>query len=84
MRAFLNGILAFIGATSLTDIEFTSLPIDSAAYNADTYNALSGVLSSRESVSGLQDKLVAYFKVKGVDVVPAKTGKSNIFVGAVL
>lgn len=84
MRDFLNAILAFIGAESLTNEEFNGLPIDSASYNADTYNALSAVLAERESVSTIQDKLWAYFKAKGVDVTQASTARSNIFIGSVL
>lgn len=84
MRDFLNGILAFIGATSLTDEEFDALTIDSAAYDVATYEALSCVLVSRESVSTLQDKLYFFFKAKGAEVSQADTGKSNIFAGAVL
>jgi len=84
VREFLNNILAFIGAESLTDLEFAALPIDSAAYNQSTYDALSGVLVSRESVSTMQDRLVGYFKGKGLDVAVAQTGRSNIFLGAVL
>ncbi len=84
MRDFLNAILVFIGATSLTDLEFDGLSIDSAAYNEATYTALAQVLEARESVSDLQDKLVAYFAAKGVSVTALNTGKSNIFLGAVL
>jgi hypothetical protein len=84
LRDFLNGILAFIGAESLTDLEFDSLTIDSAAYNSDTYEALSSVLESRESVSTIQDQLYFYFKAKGVEVTEASTAKSNIFIGDAL
>lgn len=84
MREFLNAILSFIGASSLTDLEFSALPIDSAAYNAPTYQALSGVLESREAVSTMQDKLFYYFRARGVDINAAETGRSNIFLGSVL
>lgn len=84
MRDFLNGILSFIGASSLTDLEFGALPIDSAAYNAPTYEALSDVLQGREAISTLQDKLFYYFRARGVEINAADTAKSNIFMGSVL
>ena len=84
MRDFLNAILSFIGTTSLTDLEFAALPIDSAAYNAATYSALSAVLTGRESISTLQDKLFFYFRAKGAEISQAETGKSNIFLGSAL
>jgi hypothetical protein len=84
LRDFLDAILAFIGAESLTDIEFDSLTIDSASYNSATYLALSAILAERESVSTMQDKLHAYFTARGVEVTQASTGRSNIFLGAVL
>ena len=84
MRDFLNAILSFIGATSLTDNEFDALEIDSATYDAATYSALSGVLVSRESISTLHEKLAFYFQAKGVSITVTNTGKSNIFLGGVL
>jgi hypothetical protein len=84
LREFLNAILSFIGTTSLTDNEFDALPIDSAAYNSATYEALAGVLQSRESVSTIKDKLYFYFKARGVEVTEVSTGRSNIFLGSVL
>lgn len=84
MRDFLNAILSFIGAESLTDEEFDSLTIDSASYNVATYEALSAVLVSRETISNLQDRLYAYFTARGVVTTQVSTGKSNIFVGSVL
>lgn len=84
MRAFLNGILAFIGASSLTDIEFESLTIDSAAHDEQTYDALNEVLTAREAISTLHDKLNYYFKAKGVEVGEVSVGGSNIFIGSVL
>lgn len=84
LRDFLNGILSFIGATSLTDLEFSALTIDSSGYNAPTYTALSDVLKAREAVSTIQDKLYFYFRARGVEIAQASTGKSNIFLGAAL
>ena len=85
MRDFLNSILQFIGTTTLTDEEYeatgTLVGLD---YTQEHYDALAGVLASRESVSNLQEKLVAYFAAKGTSVVAASTGKSNILIGLVL
>lgn len=87
MRDWLNSILVFIGTTSLTDEEYDSinfLNLTSGTYNQAAYDQLAAVLKARESVSSLQERLVALFKVKGLDVVPAVTGKSNILIGLVL
>jgi hypothetical protein len=87
MRDWLNSIFVFIGTTSLTDEEYDSinfLNLTSGTYNQAAYDELSKVLSAREAVSSLQERLVALFKVKGVDVTPAETGKSNILIGMVL
>lgn len=85
MRAFLNGILTFIGSTSLTDDEFDSIDLESAGYDQPTFAALSLILESRESVSDMQNRLKLFFQAKGVtvsDVVPE--GKTNIYIGDVL
>lgn len=86
MRVFLNGILSFIGSESLTDEEFDSLTITQQNYSTATYEALRGVLQSREMVSGQLRKLKAYFRIKGADVGSEKAtpAVSNIFVGASL
>lgn len=84
MRDFLNGILSFIGAESLTDEEFEALTIESADYDAETFTALSNVLISRESVSTLHDQLAHYFQAKGVAVTTADVAASNIYLGGAL
>lgn len=87
MRAWLNGILSVIGAASFTDLEYAGvnvLPLEVNVYNQAAYDELAKVLATRDGVSTEQDKLVAFFKVKGLDVTPAKTGKSDVFLGAVL
>lgn len=84
MRDFLNGILSFIVAESLTDDEFETVTAELPLYDQATYDDLSRILASRESVSYLQDRLVAYYKARGVDVQAADTGKSNIYLGDVL
>lgn len=53
-------------------------------YDQDSYNDLSAVLVSRESVSVYQDRLLAYYQARGAQVTPAKTGKSNILIGGAL
>ncbi len=87
MRAWLNSVLVFISATSLTDeeydgINFVDLTVN--VYNQSAYDELSKVLAARELVSTIQDRLTALFKIKGLDVTPAATGKSNILIGMVL
>lgn len=84
MRDFINAILAFIGAASLSDDEFNGLTIESADYDQATYEAVLAVLVARESVSEITDRLANYFKAKGVSITTGETGKSNIYVGGVL
>jgi hypothetical protein len=85
MRNFIDSILSFIGTSSLTDPEFDSLTIESADYNQETYDAIYSILESRESISTLDEKLIAYFQAAGFDPsTPQDTGSSNIFVGGVI
>ncbi len=85
MRDFLNAILAFVGAESLTDVEFASIDEDlSYGYNSDTYDALASMLETREAVSTTQDRLSYFFRAKGVEITVNATGTSNIYVGSVL
>ena len=84
MRDWLNAILAFIGGTSLTDVEWNSINamgMETQVYNQAAYDQLSKVLLSRENVSGLQVRLVGFFKAKGTDVVPADTARTEILLG---
>lgn len=84
MRDFLNGILTFIVATSLTDEEFETCTSTLPIYDQATYDDLSRVLASREMVSTYQDRLLAYYQARGAEITPAKTGKSNILIGGAL
>lgn len=84
MRDFLNAILAFIVAESLTDEEFATCTATMPIYDQASYDDLSRVLASRDSISTYQDRLTAFYTAKGVNLTPAKTGTSNIFLGAVL
>lgn len=84
MRDFLDNIFLFIGATSLTDLEFSTVTASLPIYNQKTYEDLSRVLETRSGVNDYQDKLVAFYKAKGVDVAPTDTGKTNIYLGSPL
>jgi len=87
MREWLNGILTFIGASSLTDVEYNSinfLNLEVLVYNQPAYDELSKVLAGREAVSTMQARLAGLFQAKGLDVAVANTGKSNIYMGDVL
>lgn len=87
MRSFLDAILAFINAESLTDEEFEGIDLDEQAYNKETYLALRAVLEGRELVSDQVKRLKLYFIAKGVDVSSTPTiptPKSNIFIGDAL
>lgn len=81
MREFLDLILVFIGATSLTDGEFASLTITSAGLNAETYSALLAILNSREQVSTLRTRLFHYFMAKGVAVDEPNPARTNVLIG---
>lgn len=85
MRDFLNAILAFIGAESLTDDEFSSIDEDlSYGYNSDTYDVLASILQGRESVSDVQLRLQYFFQAKNVEITPVEVGRSNVYLGDVL
>lgn len=85
MRVFLNGILSFIGSESLTDDEFATINLSAQTYSLATYEALRGVLESREMVSYQLQKLKSYFRIKGVSLSEKATKPtSNIFIGATL
>lgn len=84
MRNFLNAILAFIGAESLTDLEFATVTSSVAEYSQSTYDDLARILATRGSVSSFQSKLVGFYSAKGVTVSALNTGKSNIFFGSAL
>lgn len=87
MRDWLNAILIFIGTSTLTDGEYAGIDTDLLTlnvYNQAAYDALASVLEGRDAVSTMQDRLVAFFKAKGLDVAAADTAKSNIYLGSVL
>ena len=84
MRDFLNAILAFISAESLTDVEFDSVEASVASYSQSTYDDLARILLEREAVSSVQERLTFYYKARGVSVTEADTASSNIYIGSVL
>lgn len=88
MRDWLNAILVFITATTLTDDEYNSinfLNLEVMVYNQAAYDELAKILAARELVSDMQDRLVGFFKAKGLDTVqPLDVAKSEIFIGAAL
>lgn len=84
MRDFLDAILAFIGAESLTDAEFATVTSSVQEYSQEVYDELSAIIQERELVSTVHEKLGYYFKAKGLDLSEADTAKSEIFVGSEL
>ena len=84
MRDFIDAILTFIEAATLSDEEFDALTIEAAALDAETYAAIDAVLDSREDISTAKDRLLKYFQAGGVDVGPIESPKSQIFVGGAL
>jgi len=89
LRSFLDAILAFIGTTSLTDIEYEDIDISVltvSVYDQALYTALAQVLVDRDAISTTKDRLGFLFKSKGliIDETTVTQAKSNIFIGAVL
>ena len=87
MRDWLNAILAFIGSTSLTDDEYDSInfvDVTNGVYDQASYDALAGVLETREAVSTMQERLVGVFTAKGADIEEIEQASSNIYIGDAL
>jgi hypothetical protein len=85
MREYLNGILEFIGAESLTDEEFSSITLDDQDNPYDVYEVLFDLLESREAVSDMIVRLQSYYTAQGIQVGEAShTPTSDIFVGSPL
>jgi hypothetical protein len=84
VRDFLDAILSFIGAASLSDDEYASIDLDTQAYNVETYEALLTILDAREQVSNLRDRLRYYFLARDVAVSDAAAASSKILIGDVL
>lgn len=81
MRDFLNTILDFIGATSLTDLEFSMVKSTNETLDQSTYDDLVAVIDSRESISNTRDRLLFYFLAGGAEITALRVDKSNIFLG---
>lgn len=77
MRDFLNDILEFIGAETLTDEEFEQCEEDLGDYgdNVQTYRTLKEVLTARDSSSDTLYQLAFYFLAKGVTVASVNTSQ---------
>ena len=82
MRDFIDAILSFIGASSLTDDEFATFTISIESYTAALYLEILSVLDSRELVSSTRDRLTYYFQARGVEVVESSPARSNIYAGS--
>jgi acyl transferase domain-containing protein len=82
LRSDLNGILTFIGTSTLTDEEYeiADEAIEDSSDSSEVYNGLTLVLDERELVSTMHDRLKYYYLAKGVSFT-VDTAKSNIFVG---
>lgn len=84
MRDFLNGILSFIVAESLTDLEWATVTSTIPIYDQESYDDLSRVLLGRDNVSNYQERLLSFYTAKGVTISKTVTARSNIFLGAAL
>jgi hypothetical protein len=87
MRDFLDAILMFINAETLTDVEFGTVTISVQNYSIATYNQLKTILESREMVSDELKKLANYFRAKGTSISSSSashTPRSNILIGKAL
>lgn len=85
MRSFLDAILTFILCSTLSDDEWTTIDtLTDQSITLANYQALAGVLISRESVSDAQNRLKYYFMAGGVVIAVTDApvvGKTDIYVG---
>lgn len=87
MRDFLDAIMQFISAATLSDEEFataSSLPDDPGEYTIEVYNVCLSIIDGRELVSGTREKLAHLFQAKGISINQEPVAKSNIFIGSPL
>lgn len=87
MREWFSQIFAFIGTTSVTDIEWAgvnALNITTNVYNQAAYDELDKILAGRDSVSTMRDRLVGVFKAKGGEITAIPQAKTNIYLGDAL
>lgn len=80
-RYFVNDILRFIGAETLTDVEFATIESTENEYTPELYLEIFAILQSRGTLSDQEERLVLYFEARGVDVAEASTSVSNILMG---
>lgn len=90
-REFLDSILTFIEAPTLTDEEFEPISAGMAETlepTVEVYEALRDVLLERDSVSDAVDWLERYFVARKVDLDSSDDDEpiaaSNILIGSVL
>lgn len=84
MRDYMNAILQFIGAESLTDEEFGTVSITDINDDLAVYDNLLLILQAREVVSDATSRLLSYFQAKGLNAPAPNNASSNIFVGSAL
>jgi len=84
MRTFLNNILIFIVAETLTDPEFDTVLSTHQLFDQTTYTDLLNILNSRDTIGPYQARLLNFYQAKGVSIVAGKKAKSNIYLGSVL
>jgi hypothetical protein len=84
LRTFIDSILSFIGAVTLSDAEWATLSdLTDLHYTLANYTRILAVVDAREAVSGVRDRLTFYFQAAGVEIAEPET-KSNIYIGDAL
>ena len=87
MRDWFNAVFAFIGTSSLTDLEWASvnaLNVTTQVYDQAAYDQMAAVLVAREAISTMQSRLVGVFQAKGGSITALDTAKTNIYLGDAL
>jgi len=85
MRDWFDGILTFIGTSTLTDLEFAGmnvLNIDSGVYSQAAFDELSKVITAGVGSVLTMTGSLACFRPKGSVSVAESKGSSQIFLGA--
>jgi hypothetical protein len=81
IREFVDAILAFIGASSVTDSEFELITEEDEVYSPELYAQMLAVLDTRELVSNTRDRLTYYFQAANATINETDAGVSKIFLG---
>lgn len=87
MRDWINAVFVFIGASTLSDLEYAGIDqtgMTSMVYNQAAYDQMAAVLLAREAVSDMQARLVGVFTAKGAQITQIETAKTNVYIGSVL